>query len=110
MELLENGELVAGCEGGDNQNGRMVFSVLFTSEDLHEMHLSSHKAHGLPTDSGRAEIMGLTVVILYLCHLMEWYEATTGVSTSIYCDNKVAVDFAKNTDRTHPEVGRHTQY
>ena len=87
MELLENDELVAGCDGGDNQNGRMVFSVLFTSEDLNEMHLSSHKAHGLLKESVRAKIMGLTVVIIYLCRLMEWFEATTGVSTSIYCDN-----------------------
>ena len=73
-----------------------MFSVLFVSEDLTEVHLFAHGAYGEPRDSGRAEMMEVTVTVLYLCHLMEWFGTSPEISTAIYCDNEEAVSFANH--------------
>ena len=85
------GSLVAGSDGGDDHNGRIVFSVVLAAEDLTEVHTSSSEAHGSPKDSGRAELTGLTVAIIYICHLIKWYGLNDGESTIIDCDNQEAV-------------------
>ena len=72
-DLLVNGNLVAGSNGGDNQDGRIVFSITIASEDLLDVHTSSHEVQGVPKDSGRAEMMGVMVVIVYLCHVIKWH-------------------------------------
>ena len=56
--------LIVGRDGGGDQNGRIVFAMVLALDDLLDQHVSGHEAYGLPTDLGRAEIMGIMVVIL----------------------------------------------
>ena len=69
-KLIEN-ELVTGSDGGDNQDGRIVFTLTLASEDLTEIHSSSHEIKGGPKDSGQAEMMGIMMTIVYICHTIE---------------------------------------
>ena len=95
-ELMRDGKLVAGCDGGDNQNGRIVFNMTLASEDLLDIHSSSHEILGGPKDSGRAETMGIMITVIYLCHVIEWYGLTRETKVMIYCDNREAVDFSNH--------------
>ena len=95
-DLMIQGNLVAGSDGGDDQNGRLVMSVAFSSDDLLESHVSGHEVYGHPKDSGRAETLGLSVAILYLCHLRKWHEIPKTKTVTIYCDNEEAVKFSNN--------------
>ena len=67
---------------------------MVAADDLTEIHISSNDARGYPKDSGRAEITGLTVIIIYICHLLEWYNINTDTPIPVYCDNQEAVAFA----------------
>ena len=88
--------LVAGTDGGDDQNGRLVMSITLASDDLTEMHVSGHDVYGYPRDSGRAEIVGLCAVILFLNHLRKWHDIPRTSTVTIYCDNSEAVNFANS--------------
>ena len=90
------GNLVAGSDSGDDQNGRLVISVAFSSDDLLESHVSGHEVYGHPNDSGRVETIGLLVVILYLCCLRKWHDIPKTKTVTIFCDNEEAVKFSKN--------------
>ena len=72
-ELIIDDKLVAGSDGGDNQDDRIVFTVTLASEELTDIHTSSHKIRGGSKDSGRAEMMGIMVIIIYLSHVIEWH-------------------------------------
>ena len=87
-------ELVAGSDGGDDQDGRIVFTLTLESEDLTEIHSSSHEIKGGPKDLGRAEMMGIMITIVYICHIIEWHGLPHTTGVSIYCDNCEAVDFS----------------
>ena len=93
-DLISAQELVAGSDGGDDQNGRIVFAITLTSEDLTEVHTSSHEIIGGPKDSGRAEMMGIMTTVIYLCHILEWYRMPNDTKITIYCDNRETVDFS----------------
>ena len=67
---------------------------MVAADDLTEIHVSSNDARGYPKDSGRAEITGLAVTLIYICHLLEWYNIDTDTAIPIYCDNLEAVAFA----------------
>ena len=51
-DLMAEEYLVAGSDGGDNQNGRVVYSITLASEDLLDVNTSSHEVIGGPKDSG----------------------------------------------------------
>ena len=95
-DLMIQGVLVAGTDGGDNQDGRLVMAITLASEDLTEVHVSGHEVYGNPRDSGRAEIVGLSAAILYLNHLRKWHNIPSDVTVPIYCDNAEAVQFANS--------------
>ena len=95
-ELLTNGALVAGSDNGDDHYGRIVFMVLFASEDLLDIHRSSHEVYGEPKDSGRAEMMGITVTLIYICHVIKWHKLPPTTETTIYCDNAETVGYANH--------------
>ena len=40
--------------------------------------------------------MGITVVIMYLSHVMEWHGVTEASPVPIYCDNRETVDFCND--------------
>ena len=40
--------------------------------------------------------MGVIVTVLYIFHLMEWFDTTPEVCTMIYCDNQEAVSFTNH--------------
>ena len=92
-EFMIQGKLNAGSDDGDDQNGRIVFAMVFASDDLIDQHVSGHEAYGLPKDSGRAEIMGVTEVIIYLCQIISWYYLPNTLKTTIHCDNAEAVQY-----------------
>lgn len=95
-DMMIQGKLVAGTDGGDNQEGRLVMAIVLSSDDLTEHHTSGHEVFGQPKDSGRAEIFGLTAAVIYLCHLMKWHGIPEENTVTIYCDNEEAVKFANN--------------
>lgn len=95
-DLLANGNLVAGRDGGDNQDVRIVFSITIASEDLFNVHTLSHEVQGGPKDSGRAEIIGIMVVIVDLCHVIKWNELPEETQATVYCDNREAIEFSKH--------------
>ena len=53
-DLMIQERLIAGSDGGDDQNGRIVFAMVLASDDLLDQHISGHEAYGLPKDLGRA--------------------------------------------------------
>ena len=54
-EMMDAVDLVAGSDGGDDWNGRVVYSITLASEDLLEIHTSSREVRGGAKDSGRAK-------------------------------------------------------
>ena len=87
---------MAGRDGGDNQDGRIVFTLTLASKDLTEIHSSSHEIKGGPKDSGWAEMMGIMITIVYICHIIEWHGLPNTTEVPIYCDNREAVDFSSH--------------
>ena len=73
-DLMIREQLVAASDGGDDQDGHIVCSIILASEDLLEIHLSSHEVFGEPKDSGRAEMMGVMAIIAYLCQIIKRYD------------------------------------
>ena len=99
-KLIIGDRLVAGSDGGDHQDGRIVFTVTFASDDLMDIHTSSHEVKGGPKDSGRAEMMGVMITIIYLCHVIEWHGLPHESEIPIYCENRETVSFS-----THQWIG-----
>ena len=95
-ELIREDRLVAGSDGGDDQDGRIVFSITIAADDLLDIHTSSHEIDGGPKDSGRAEMMGVMTTIIYLIHVIEWHSILIENEIPIYCDNREAVDFCQH--------------
>ena len=93
-DLMIQDNLVAGSDGGDDQNGRIVCAITIASEDLLDCHTSGHEVYGDPRDSGRAEMTGVTAVILYLCQIIKWHDLPRDTSVSIYSDSSETVRFA----------------
>ena len=92
-ESIIDGKPVARSDGRDYQDGRIVFTITLASDDLMNVHTSSHEVRGGPKDSGRAEIIGIMTVITYLSHVIEWHNLLRDSEIPIYCDNREAVDF-----------------
>ena len=92
-DLMINEQLVAGSDGGDDQNGHIVCSIILASEDLLDYHISSHEVFGEPKDSGRAEMMGVMAIVVYLCHIIKWYELPEDTSVTLYSDSAETVKF-----------------
>ena len=69
-DLMVRESLVVGSDGWDDQNGRIVCAIILASEDLLDYHISGHEVFGEPKDSGRAEMMGVPAIILYLCQII----------------------------------------
>ena len=95
-DLMAQENLVAGSDGGDDQNGRLACAIIPASDDLLDYHISGHEVYGEPKDSGRAKITGVTAIILYLCHVIKWYDLPSGTSVTIYCDSAETVKVAND--------------
>ena len=95
-ELLVKGVLVDGSDGGDNHDGRILFRVILASEDVLDIHRSSHEVFGIPKYSGRADMMGVTVSLIYICHIMKWHKHPPTTETTIYCDNAETVGYTNH--------------
>ena len=94
VDLMIQEKLVVASDGGDNQDGRIVCAIALASEDMLDYHISSHEVYGEPKDSGRAEMMGVTAAVVYLCQLIKWHGLPVDTRVNIYCDNEETVDFA----------------
>ena len=92
-DLMIQGRLVVGTDGGDDQDGRIVCAVILASDDMLEYHISGHEIYGEPKDSGRAEMMGFTAALIYLCQIIKWHGLLEDTPVTIYCDSAETVKF-----------------
>ena len=91
--LAVDGELHAASDGSAKDGDRSTFAVCFSSTDMTVFHVSSHEAAGLPHDSGRAELYGLLLIVIFLSSTLDGLDVGP---IPIYCDNLEALNFAKD--------------